>query len=75
MVDLLDISARLDADEKLNLSYRFLVCAADGQVEYETRTGRLLDIAEEARLLYVSHQGEVIWVKLDEAIEVVPAAE
>lgn len=74
MVDLVDIAARLDADEKLKLKYRFPVRLADGQVEYELRTGRLLDIAEEAKLLYVSHQNEVIWVKLDEAVDVVPDA-
>lgn len=72
MVDLSDIGARLDADEKLKVTYRFPVRSANGEVEYEVRAGRLLDIAEAAKLLYISHQGEVIWIKLDEAIDVAP---
>jgi len=72
LLDLKEIAARLDAEEKLKLTYRFPVRSADGQVDYETRCDRLLDVAEEANLLYVSHQGEVIWVKLDEAIAVAP---
>ena len=70
LVDLADIAARLDADEKLQLKYKIRVRSADGGVAYETRTGQLLDVAEEPRLLYVRHQDQVIWVKLDEAIEV-----
>ncbi len=72
MVDLDDVAARLESDEKLKLTYRFPVSSADGHVEYETRTGRLLDVAEEAKLLYVSYEGEVIWVKLEEALSVSP---
>lgn len=72
MVDFSDITAKLDADEKLDLTYRFPVRSADGSVEYETRTGRLLDVAGDARLLYVSYNGDVIWVKEDEVIEIVP---
>jgi len=75
LVDLSDVAARLDADEKMRLTYRFPVRSADGHVDYETRTGRLLDIAEEAKLLYVSHEGEVIWVKLEEALDVTPDTE
>ena len=71
MVDLLRIAERLDSDERLRLKYRFPVRAADGQVDYEVREGRLLDVAEEAKLLYVSHNGEVIWVKVEEVIEIV----
>lgn len=69
-VDLSDIAARLDSDEKLTLKYRVPVRSANGDVDYEVRTGRVLDVAEAAQLLYVSHEDEVIWVKLDEAIEV-----
>lgn len=72
MVDLSDIAARLDRDEKLTLKYRVPVRSADGEVEYEVRAGRLLDVAETAQILYVSHEGQVIWVKLEEAIEVQP---
>ena len=71
-MDLTDIAARLDADEKLRLSYRFPVRLADGDVTFETRQGELLDVAEESGLLYVSHRGEVIWVKLEEALEIKP---
>ena len=74
VVDLMDVAARLDADEKLRLEYRFPVRSAEGRVEYERRSGQLLDIAEEARLLYVSHEGEILWIKIEEAIEVTPEA-
>jgi len=72
LIDLFDVAAKLDADEKLKVSYRFPVRSADGEVEYETREGKLLDIAEDAKLLYVSHKGEVIWVKLEEVVSVAP---
>jgi hypothetical protein len=72
LIDLYDIAARLEAEEKLKLRYRFPVCSADGEVRYETREGKLLDVAEDAKLLYVSHGGEVLWVKLEEAIEAIP---
>lgn len=68
MVDLSEVAARLDADEKLKLRYRFPVSSANGDVQYESREGKLLDVAEEARLLYVSHKGEVIWIKLEEVL-------
>lgn len=72
MIDLSDIAARLDADEKLKLTYRFPVSSGGGTVRYETRTARLLDVAEESNLFYVRHEGEVIWVKIEEALEVLP---
>ena len=75
MVDLSDVNARLDADEKLELKYRFPVRSANGEVEYETRKGELLDVAEEARLLYVSHEGEILWIKVEEAVEITPASD
>ena len=71
MIDLSDIAARLDADEKLKLTYRFPVSSGSGNVTYETRTAKLLDIAEDSSLFYVRHEGEVIWVKIDEALEVI----
>ena len=74
MVDLSDVSAKLDADEKLELEYRFPVRSANGDVEYETRTGKLLDVAEEAKLLYVSHEGEILWIKIEEVIEIKPVS-
>jgi hypothetical protein len=75
LIDISEIAARLDADEKFTLTYRFPVSAKDGQVEYETRRGRLLDIAEDAKLFYVSHDGDVIWVKVEEAVELVSEKE
>ncbi|MDH7602128.1 MAG: hypothetical protein QHI38_08265 [Armatimonadota bacterium] len=72
MIDLKEIAARLDAEEKMRLKYRFPVSLPDGDVRYEIREDRLLDVAEDARILYVSRGGEVIWVKLEEAIEIVP---
>ena len=71
-MDLRGIAERLDSDEKLKLTYRFPVRSADGDVEYEVRTGKLLDVAEEAKLLYVSHEGEVIWIKIEEVLSVEP---
>ncbi len=70
MLDLSEIAEKLDKDEKIKITYRFPVRSADGQVTYETRSGRLLDVAEEAKLLYVSYQGQVIWIKQEEAIDV-----
>jgi hypothetical protein len=70
LVDLAKVAARLDADEKLKLVYRFPVSSADGQVEHEVREGKLLDVAEDARLLYVLHNGDVIWVKVGEVVSV-----
>ncbi len=70
-MDLANVAARLDADEKLKLTYRFPVSASNGTVKYEVRTAKLLDVAVDSDLLYVNHDDEVIWIKLDEAIEVV----
>ena len=70
LVDLSKVAARLEADEELKLVYRFPVSSAAGKVEHEVREGKLLDVAEEAKLLYVSHRGDVIWVKLDEVVSV-----
>ena len=71
-MDLSDIAARLDSDEKLNIKYRFPIRTAEGLVDFETRVGKLLDVAEDAKLLYVSHKDDVIWVKADEVIDVAP---
>lgn len=70
MLNLADIAEKLDSEEKLMLKYRFPVRSTGGGVEYETRVGKLLDVAEEAQLVYVSHEGSIIWVKLDEVIEI-----
>lgn len=69
-MDLANVAAMLDADERLKLTYRFPVSSGNGSVNYEVRTAKLLDVAIESNLLYVNHEDEVIWIKLDEAIEV-----
>ena len=71
-MDLSNIAARLDAEEQLNIKYRFPIRTADGHVDFETRVGKLLDVAPDAKLLYVSHEDAVIWVKPEEVIEVAP---
>ncbi len=70
MIDLFDIANRLEADEKFLLKYKFPVKRVDGKVDYDIRDGQVLDVAEESGRIYVSYNGEVIWVKLDEAIEI-----
>ena len=72
MIDLSDIAARLDADEKLKLTYRFPVSSGGGSFSYEIRTAPLLDVAPESNLLYVRYEGEVVWVNVEEALEVSP---
>lgn len=71
MIDLSDVATRLDADERLRLTYRFPVSSGNGTVKYEVCTAKLLDVAVESNLLYVNHDDEVIWIKLEEAVEVV----
>jgi len=73
VLDLYDIAARLEAEESFILRYRFPVGKKDESVETEIREGKLLDVAEETGRLYVSYQGEVIWVRLDEVVELLPA--
>lgn len=78
MVDLVDIAQRLDADEKLKVTYRLPLSSSalnssrgqHADKEYEVRTGRLLDVAEEAKLLYVAYESDVIWIKVDEVLEI-----
>lgn len=72
MIDVSDIAFRLDAEEKLKLTYRFPVRTADGQLDHQVREGKILDVSEEADLLYVSHNKEVIWVKPEEVVDVAP---
>ncbi len=74
LIDLATIAAKLDADEKLELTYRLPVSTGDGSVTYETRTARLLDVSVESGLLYVRDKGDVIWVKVEEALEIAPEA-
>jgi hypothetical protein len=74
VVDLVKVAARLEAEEKFTVKYRFLVRPADGEVTHEVRQGKLLDVAEDAGLLYISYQGEVIWIKQEEVMELMPDA-
>jgi hypothetical protein len=69
MVNLLEIAARLDEDERLMLKYRMPV-GAEGQVQWVVRVDRLLDVAEERGIVYVERDGEPAWVAVDEALEV-----
>ncbi|MEN6373052.1 MAG: hypothetical protein ABFD64_13690 [Armatimonadota bacterium] len=66
-MDLGKIAARLDNEEKLWLKYRAPV-GSDGKSEI--RKDRLLDVAEESDVLYVDRDGEPVWVRVDEVIEV-----
>lgn len=69
MVDLLEIAARLDDDERLMLRYRMPV-GAGGKMQWVVRVDKLLDVAEERGLVYVERDGEPTWVTADEVIEV-----
>jgi hypothetical protein len=70
LVDLTEVAARLDADEKLAVKYRFPVSSGNGHVDYHIREGNVLDVAEESQRLYVSHNGDVIWINADEVIAI-----
>jgi hypothetical protein len=74
VVDLANIAARLDADEKFRVKYQFPVRSADGQVTHEVREGSLMDVAEHTGTIWVSCEGQPIWVKNDEILEIIPDA-
>ncbi len=74
MIDLVDISARLDGEEELTLAYKFPVRNEDGTIDYKAYEGKLLDVDEKAGRLFVSHDGEVVWVTANEVIEIKPSA-
>jgi hypothetical protein len=63
-MDLRKIAAKLDEKEILSLKYKM---GCDGEI----RTDRLLDVAEDTGILYVSQNGVPVFVKLDEAIEII----
>ncbi len=67
-MDLKKIALRLDNNERLALKYR--LTTTDGRTE-EIRTDRLLDVAEDGGLLYVERNGVPVYVKIDEAIELI----
>lgn len=71
--DLDNVALRLEADEKLKLRYRWPVEKRDNDgTLYEERTDPLLDVAEETGVFFVSHNGDIMKVWLNEAIEVLP---
>lgn len=70
MINIADVAARLDADERLVLTYRVPVESAVGGSGYDLRESVLLDVSEEAKLFYVKEEDEIIWVKFEEAVSV-----
>jgi len=73
-MDLVDVAQRLDAEEKLKLKYRYLVRhGAIGEHTEVVREDRLLDVEPEKDVFFVSFDDrDVIWIKADEAIDVLP---
>ncbi len=74
MLDLEEIAARLEDDERLMLRYRVRVVSGE-ESEWVVRCDPLLDVAEDRGILFVKRDGEPVYVLLDEAIEVLPAAD
>lgn len=71
-MDLAQIDERLDAEEQLKLKYKFSTGrpGADAQV---VRMDKLLDVEPESGIFFVSFDDrDVFWVKVEEAIEVLP---
>jgi hypothetical protein len=71
VLDLFDIANRMESDEKFILKYKIPITRNDGSVIYESRQGKLLDVAEHTGRLYVDYRGKVIWVHSDEVEELV----
>lgn len=70
-MDLESIAQRLDSNEKLRIKYRLPVRGNDGATTWEERVDKLLDVDVGRRMFYVALEGDsVIWVKLEEAIEI-----
>lgn len=69
-MDLKKIAARLDDEENLWLKYRTPV-GVDGKDEWVIRKDRLLDVAEDSNVLYVDQDGQPVWVRVDEVVEVI----
>ena len=68
MINIADVAAKLDAEEKLVLRYRVSGESTIGGSEYDIRESVLLDVSEEAGLFYVKEEGAVVWVKFEEAV-------
>ena len=73
-MDLVEIGERLDADEQLKLRYRCFTKTANGEPHGNVvRVDKLLDVEPERGTLFVSFaDSDVIWVRVEEAIEVLP---
>ena len=72
-MNIADIAARLDAEEKLMLTYRVPAKSNGGDTGFDLRESVLLDVSEEARLFYVKENDAIVWVKFDEAVSIDPA--
>ncbi|MEN6520654.1 MAG: hypothetical protein ABFD46_05820 [Armatimonadota bacterium] len=67
-MDLRKIATRLDNEEKMWLKYRAPIGSGG---KNEIRKDRLLDVAEESDVLYVDRDGQPVWVRVDEVIEII----
>lgn len=72
-MDLVEIAERLDAEEKLKLKYRCVVKKKKNESAEVVRIDRLLDVEPEQGVLFVSFADrDVIWIRVQEALEVMP---
>jgi hypothetical protein len=73
-MDLLKIAEQLDAEEKLKLKYKCFVKGGDAESQSQVvRVDKLLDVEPEQGVLFVSFgDRDVIWIRVQEAIEVLP---
>ena len=68
-MDLVEIAERLDAEEQLKLRY---ITSAKAYGASVVREDKLLDVEPERDTLFVLFRGEPIWIRKDEAIEILP---
>lgn len=70
-MNLVEIAERLDQEEKLKLKYKCLVKTGSGSTSAQVvRIDKLLDVEPDSGMLFVSFcDRDVIWVRVDEAIE------
>ena len=71
-MDLVKIAERLDAEEQLKLKYKTPVAIGGSWQSPIVRMDKLLDVEPERDTLFVSFRGEAIWIRIDEALEVLP---
>lgn len=70
MINIADVAARLDAEEKLMLTYRVPAKSKIGDTNFDLRESVLLDVSEETKVFYVKEDDDVVWVKLEEAVSI-----